>query len=221
MLLPYLSSPTTPPEAPPAARWYVDAGALYQRYAQFETVWGRGRQSVYSVLPFQLRLGHRYRDGSVLYVGVQYRYRQAPITLLQTYEALPNRYYWQTTRRVATLAFPVACGWPIAPRRLAATPWRLELRAGATLLSTRYRLREYSTTTNDPTPYEPPAEKRAGLADIPLTAGCRIGYVLGRRFELTADAGASYSPLVLLSTAFGGETSPWSGGGALSMRYRF
>ncbi|WP_133256925.1 hypothetical protein [Hymenobacter edaphi] len=214
-----------PVEAPPAApslpRWSLEVGGLYQRYARFETPWGRGRQSVFSVLPVHLRLGVRLNDGNTLYLGLQYRHRRTPTTLLTTYPELPRYYYWQTTREVTTVAVPFAVGLPIASTRLAPTAWRVEFRAGVTLLAARYRLREYSTTTNRPEPYEQHAETPESSADVTFTAGGRVGYGLGKHLELTADGGASFSPLILLTVAFGAETSPFGGGGSLGLTYRF
>ena len=211
----------TAPTDPPAPRWSVEVGGLYQRYAQYETIWGRGRQSVYAVLPMHLRCGVRLNDGSTLYLGVQYRYRQAPLTLLQTYDYLPDYFYWQTTRAVSTLAVPFAVGLPIATRHLGSTPWRVEAQVGLTFIVARYRQQEYTTRQPSTALLEPVEEKPASIGDLPLTAGGRIGYGLGRHFELTATATASYSPLVLLGAAFGGSASPFGGGGSVGLRYQF
>lgn len=211
----------TAPTDPPASRWSVEAGGLHQRYAQYETLWGRGRESVYAVLPVHLRCGIRMNDGSTLYLGVQYRYRQSPLTVSQTYDNRPDYTYWQTTRAVTTLAVPFAAGLPIAPRQLGATAWRVEAQVGLTFILARYRQKQYSTHPMMPAPYELAQEKFVRTGDLPLTAGGRIGYRLSRRFELTATATASYSPLVLLGAAFGGQASPFSGSGSVGLRYQF
>lgn len=195
---------------------------MYQHYGQPETVWGRGRQSIYTLLPAQLRLGYRFSDGIALELGGQYRFRRPPLTLQRTYNSAPGHFYWQTRREVFTLAFPLTVSAPLAPRRLASTPWRLEARVGLALLLSRSRFRQYTATTTSPVPYEMyPGEQEDRLGDVPAVVGARVGYALGRRLELTADGSASFSMLVALSALFGPETSPFGGGGSLGLRYNF
>jgi hypothetical protein len=222
-LLP-LASPATPPDTPSVApaRWYAEAGAVYQRYGQPETVWGRGRQGLYTMLPAQLRLGHRFGVGSVLELGLQYRSRRAPRTLQRSYDAAPAYHYWQRTRDVSSLAVSVTVSSPVARRRLAATPWRLDARVGLAFVRARFGFWEYRTYGSSPVPFESTAgEYRRVLADLPLLAGVRVGYALSRHLELTAEANGSYSPLLLLAVGFGSAASPFGGGAGLGLRYNF
>ena len=209
-----------PVEAPPS--WYVEGAACYQNYALPETIWGNQRRSVFTLLPVQVRVGHRFKDGVVLEAGLQYRRRDAPFTIERNYPWVPEYRYFQTTRSVRALALPVALQLPLLRRRLAASRWSLGYKAGVTLVKADFQFQDFSAYSSNSTPLDsaPPAEQQSWV-DLPVMAGLHARYRTGRHSQLTADANLNFSYVLLLGTMFGADNSLLGGGGSLGWRYSF
>ena len=211
---PVLAKAQTADSKPPS-RWYVEAAAAYQTFPLPETIWAEQPNSMFTVLPAQLRVGYTFRNGKAFETGLLVRYREKPVAFYKDYS---HARVHQSSRNVRTVAIPMLFYTPFKSNKPNSRA-EFGTKFGATLIVTNYLKQEYSTSPRETTPYNFTEEESKGWGDLPLTFGGYAGYRLNDHLKLTADVNANVSYLLIFALMFGSEVVPLGGGASLGIRY--